>query len=423
MMNKQKAMLDTLKNVGQGAVNFFVNLGHEFVAKGCQRSAAALTYMTLFALVPLTTVTYSMFSIVPAFEGVAEQLNNLIFNNFVPETGSEIQSYLSDFSSQARNLTGFGVAMLVITAYLMLTNIEKTFNSIWGVSQARRGLSSFLLYWAVLSIGPMLLGAGLVMSTYLLSVEILVQEYDQFGLLDAVFRLVPILMTSMAFTLLFAAVPNCRVPLHFAIAGGVVTALFFELVKMLFGYLVANSSYKLVYGAFAAVPLFLLWINILWTIVLAGAVFVRTLAERGYRSRKVRYSDIRAVLECLAVFREKSRTGARVSDADCVGVGIGLVHWQMLRSQLAQARWIAVTDSGHYVLSRDLDHTSLWDVAELVAMPLSEPLPDDIEGDRDWHHVFFERRSEVLAFAKEQFSTSLEDLFANRCARKEQLAI
>src|SRR5690606_29163562 len=96
--------------------------------KGCQKSAAALTYMTLFGLVPLMTVTYSMFSLFSIFDGVAIQLQDLIFSHFVPQTGDEVKKYLSNFSSQARSLTGFGVGMLVVTAYLMLTNIEKTFN-------------------------------------------------------------------------------------------------------------------------------------------------------------------------------------------------------------------------------------------------------------------------------------------------------
>lgn len=99
--------------------------------KQCQKSAAALTYMTLFAIVPMMTVSYSMFSVIPAFSGLESQLQALIFNNFVPSTGQEVQQYLSGFSSQARSLTSVGVIMLVVTAYLMLKNIEGNFNSIW----------------------------------------------------------------------------------------------------------------------------------------------------------------------------------------------------------------------------------------------------------------------------------------------------
>ncbi len=391
---------------------FIRNLAHEFMDKGCQKSAAALTYMTLFALVPLMTVTYSMFSLFSVFDGVAMQLQNLIFSHFVPQTGGEVQKYLSNFSSQARSLTGFGVGILVITAYLMLTNIEKTFNTIWGVKKARRGLSSFLLYWAVLSIGPLLLGAGLVMSTYLLSLKLVVSEFDQLGVSTLLFRLLPIAMTSAAFTLLFAAVPNCRVPIRDAAIGGVLTALCFEALKMVFAVIVAKSSIKLVYGAFAAVPLFLMWINLLWTIILSGAVFVRTLAEKGYKNRASRLTTLAAVLRCLAIFRERSLTGMHVSDRDCVATGVSLVQWQHLRDLLTSNNWIAVTDNGNYVLCRDLARANLWDLAKMVNMNVNEPIPDKIEGEPHWWADYAQRLRDSLQQSRAAFDVSLEEFYA-----------
>lgn len=416
-MADQHPALQKVIFVFQEVWDFLKNLTRDFMDNNCQKSAAALTYLTLFALVPTMTVTYAMFSLFPIFDGVAAQLQDLIFSNLLPETSSDVQGYLSDFSSQARNLTSFGAAMLVITAYLMLTNIEKTFNAIWGVQQARRGLSSFLLYWAVLSIGPLLLGAGLLMSTYLLSLKVMVQEYDQLGLAPTLFSFAPVLMTASAFTLLFAAVPNCRVPIKFAASGGLVTAICFELLKLGFGAFIANSTFKLIYGAFAVVPVFLLWINMLWIVVLAGAVFVRTLSEQGYNRRNGRFSDIRAVLQCLAVFREKSQSGSPVYDRDCTQTGLGLVHWQHLRSTLVKNNWIAVTDSGGYVLSRDLKSVTLWDVACLVNMPINESLPDRErlqldEQSKSWLEDYFTRRQRVEEYAKDNFELSLDELFA-----------
>ena len=126
-------------NLWLGVKIFALSLVRDFKAAGCQKSAAALTYMTLFALVPLLMVFYSVFSIVPAFESVGEQIQDALFSNLLPESSQSVQSYLQSFSSQARNLTLPGVAMLFVTAFLMLTNIEKNFNTIWGVTQARRG--------------------------------------------------------------------------------------------------------------------------------------------------------------------------------------------------------------------------------------------------------------------------------------------
>lgn len=406
-----------ISRVANAIGSFCGELFREFIDNGCQRSAAALTYMTLFALVPMMTVTYTMFSVVPAFDGVPEQLQSIIFDHFLPETGNEVSQYLSDFSAQARSLTKAGVVMLLITAFLMLRNIEKTFNSIWGVKQARGGMVGYLLYWAVLSIGPLLLGAGFVISTYLLSLRLVVDELSQMGIAAILASGLPMLFSSIAFTLLFVAVPNCRVPLRYGVVGGLLSALCFEALKSLFGYIVANSSFKLVYGAFAAVPLFLLWLNLLWTIILAGAVFVRTLSEHAYSARVMRYSDLIAVLRCLSLFRQKSSSGEQVSDKDCVGLGLGLVHWQRLRSLLVQQRWIAVTDTGDYVLSHNLRHLSLWDVAALVKFPVGKSLNDvsaALVEPEPWLEEVFERQNKLAGFAREVFTVPLEELFVGQ---------
>jgi len=393
--------------------HFFRNLAREFIDKKCQKSAAALTYMTLFALVPMMTVTYWMFSFIPAFEGVGDQLQSVIFSNFVPETGMEVQNYLADFSSQAKSLTLPGFLMLVVTAYLMLTNIEKNFNTIWGVDQARRGLSSFLLYWAVLSIGPILLGAGLLMSTYLLSQKLVVGDINLISTIAPIFRIVPVLMASVAFTLLFAAVPNCRVPLKDAVIGGVLTAICFELAKAGFGAVVANSSFQLIYGAFAVVPLFLIWVNLLWMIILLGAVFVRTMAEKEYAGGAQRLPDVVAILLCLEIFQRKSQTGDSVTDKECVAAGVGLVHWQTLRSLLVRNRWVAVTDTGNYVLCRDLKSITVWDVAVLVGLPASANLHVGHDG-LPWLTRVESLQNNVSEYSQNTMDTTLEALFTSK---------
>ena len=162
---------------------FLQMIGQQLKDTDCQKSAAQLTYVTLFALVPLMTVTYSMFSAIPAFQGLGEQVQDLIFANMVPETGQELLGHLREFSQQARRLTIVGVVFLVASAHFMLANIEKNFNSVWGIVRGRRGISKFLLYWAVLSLGPLLLGVGLAMSTYLASLRLFMDGYEALGLI------------------------------------------------------------------------------------------------------------------------------------------------------------------------------------------------------------------------------------------------
>lgn len=391
----------------------FDNLIRDFMAHGCQKSAAALTYMTLFAIVPLMTVVYSVFSVIPAFDGVAERLQIMIFSNFIPETSQSIQQYLATFSAQARSLTAAGVAMLMVTAYLMLVNIEATFNAIWGVEKPRRGLSSFLLYWAVLSIGPLLLGAGLAASTYVLSLKLMMTGDHALGILGTVlFRLLPLVTAAAAFTLLFVAVPNCRVPLKYALIGGVTTAVLFEALKVIFSAMVANSSFQLIYGAFAAVPLFLLWVNLVWTIILAGAILVRTLAERFYLITEGKATDMVASLKCLALFHARAQQGGKVSDGDCYARGLGVVHWQRLRARLIKHNWIAVTNSGRYVLCRDLRKVSVWDLALMMQLQVSDLTVTIANPSREpWFDVYLKMRADLLNHAKGVMDINLEDFF------------
>ena len=150
--------LDAVKSRVAIARQFVQHLTHRYKTDGCRESAAALTYMSLFALVPLLTVLYTIASAIPAFQGLEVQLQGLLFEHLVPDSSSDIQGYLNDFSQQAKTLTGPGIAFLFVTAVLMLRNIEKAFNQIWRARKHRSAISSFLLYWAVLTLGPITIG-------------------------------------------------------------------------------------------------------------------------------------------------------------------------------------------------------------------------------------------------------------------------
>jgi membrane protein len=383
----------------------------EFTRKRCQQRAAALTYMTMFSLVPMMTVVYTMLSVVPEMQGASDQLQELVFKHIVPSSGSQLNSYLEDFSTQARNLTWVGVVILVVTAYLMLKDVEKAFNDIWGVEQGRNGVSNFLLYWAILSLGPLLLGVGLAMSTYLLSLQFAVVEYDSLGILPALFSYVPWVLTALAFTLLFSAVPNCKVPFRDAFIGGVISAILFELLKDLFGMVVAHSSFRVIYGAFAIVPFFLLWMNMLWMIVLAGAVLVRNLTA--YRSPEVviEHTDLMAGLMVLWCFHQHSRSGSVITDEMVLGEGVSDGQWQNLRSVLIANQVITVTQQEDYVLCRDLDYLTLAQFAQILdVMPTTESDYGDMQ-HLAWFPAVHTRLSAIEQHAEGAFDVSLEALF------------
>lgn len=397
------------------ARDFFMLIVSQFREKSCQKSAASLTYVTLFSIVPLMTVTYSMFSIIPAFQGLGDQLQDLIFAHVLPETGQELINYLRDFSTQARKLTLFGVIFLVGSAYIMLTTIEKNFNAIWGVLHGRKGVANFLLYWAVLSLGPLLLGLGLAMSTYLASLRLLMDAYDSLGLVAWVFRIGPWLLTVAAFTLLFVTVPNCKVPLSHSIVGGVVTSLAFEALKTIFGYIVTHSSLTLIYGAFAIVPLFLLWVNLIWMVILGGAVLVRTISTYQIVLKDRGYSDLLAALLVLWRFYEAAIGGGRLSDTNLIRTGLSSEQWQRIRTALESAQIITATSQGDFVLSRDLHYLTLAQLSEYLALPRQMPAdPGSLKEELPWFDRLETHLGALDAFADKQLAVTVAELFEQR---------
>ena len=391
-------------------------VARRFVDDGCQHSAAALTYMTLFAVVPMMTVTFSMFSLIPAFQGVGAQVQDLIFSVFIPTAGTEIESYLGDFTTKARKLSVVGVGILVVTAYLMLHNIERVFNRIWATTGPRRGVSAFLLYWAVLSLGPLLLGSAILMNTYVLSIRLFTGNIAQ-GAINALFGYLPLILTATAFTLLYTVVPNCKVMLRNALTGGIVATLALELAKSGFGYVVSNSSYASIYGAFAAVPIFLLWIYLGWMIILGGAEFVRA-TENFSAEIQGRLSIQSAAVFVLWLFWQAHKKGSEVSEIELRCEGIPSDSWRELREPLLDGHIISVTERGHYILKRSLDDLSLWGLLKLFPQSLVPPGNElrSHSGTAAWWTDYTSILEEYSANSEKLLSLSLNSLFerANR---------
>jgi len=347
-----------------------------FGADRCSQNAAALTYMSLFALVPLLTVLYTMASAIPAFQGAENQMQTLLFKHMVPQSSAEIEGYLEKFSQQAKNLTGPGVAFLLVTAVLMLRNIEKAFNLIWRARENRSPLSSFLLYWAVLTLAPILIGLALAMSTYLSSFTDTLASYDIFGARAALLRITPLLLSTLGFSLMYAAVPNCRVPFRHVMIGGLIVALVFHAARSLFTQLVAQSSITFIYGAFAAVPLFLLWVYLSWNIVLMGGILVHSLSAYQSREQAERPIVMKA-LQVLHLFWQKQLSGDAVRELDLLNHkheivrGLDSDTWGTIRNILLDQRIITQNDKGHYLLSRDLNTVSFWQLKEWIEGELS----------------------------------------------------
>lgn len=380
-------------------------------------SASALTFVSLFALVPLLTVFYSILSVVPAFATLEQQIQDFLFRHFVPSTGAEVQSYLRDFTQQARRLTAAGSVLLLLSAYLMLRNVETQFNVIWQVRQQRRGLASFLIYWAVLSLGPLLIGAGLAISTYLFSLSILDDARPAQWLRGWVPELLPQFFSFATFTLMYRVVPNCHVPMRNAVLGGLLAALAFEAGKQVFTMAIAGGTYTLIYGTFAGLPLFLLWLHVSWQILLVGAEFVHALGA--YRSRhSLQLPDLLAALGILERLYRFHQDGAVLPEREILqhnwlfgSFDIDPAQWQRLRGPLLDARLMRETEPGSYFLGTDASCVTLWTIYRLTGP--APQLPDDaVRQDLPpWCRMAIERVERADQRLHDTLGLSLEDTF------------
>lgn len=335
------------------ALRFVRFLLARFGADGGPQSAAALTYMSLFALVPLLTVVYSALSLVPALQGFEGQIEEWIYARFLPSFGSEISAYLSEFSAQARSLSGLGGVFLLITAYLLLVNIEANFNQLWGCPARSRGVATLIHYWAILTLGPLLLGIALALRAYLVSLQ-LFSVGGALGELSALLvGQLPRLLGWAALTLIYALVPNQPVSWRHAAVGGVVTVLALELAKQLFTELMGQTIYAAVYGAFAAVPLFLIWIYLVWVIVLFGAELVWALGQFNRADGAVDWSPLAARLWLLWSGWQAGQSGAARLAAE-PPAGLSAAQLQSARSWLVARDYAVQTSAGDYLLSCSL---------------------------------------------------------------------
>ncbi|MEH6577843.1 MAG: YihY family inner membrane protein [Amphritea sp.] len=379
-------------------------------------NASALTYTTLFAVVPLMTVSYAMLAAVPSFQGAGEQVQGWIFENFVPATGAVVQEYLSSFASQARKLTVVGLVFLFVTSIMMMKNIEAAFNHIWRVSEPRKGLSSFLLYWAILSLGPILLGVGLLVSSYIASLSLFTSATEIVGR-GRLLSMLPMAMSTAAFTLLYAAVPNCRVPLKNAFIGALVVALLFETAKRGFAFFVIQfPSYELIYGAFAAVPLFLAWIFIAWTIILMGAELTRALTVYRELQQGALNSHLHTLVAVLYRLWQAQQRGESVDDRVLLREVEGLEQsgWDCYVQLLMAPSIIKRTDQGEYLLARDMGSFSLDELNRQLPWPVPDPAAiDSIYG---WQRELDSRLQQVATSRKLALDITLESLFSDIAA-------
>ncbi len=243
-------------------------------------NAGYLAYISLLSLVPMMTVLLSVLSSFPVFSDVGNVIQDFLITHFVPAAGDAVKSALLDFIANTGKMTAVGGAFLFVAALMLISNIDKNLNYIWRVKKKRRAVFSFSMYWMVLTLGPILVGASIVATSYITSLKIL-ESNTISSAFEFFLRWLPFLLSFSAFVGLYLLVPNKKVYFSHAVVGAIIAALLFEASKKGFAlYITQFPSYQLIYGALAAIPILFVWVYLCWLIVLIGAEVTAALGER-----------------------------------------------------------------------------------------------------------------------------------------------
>lgn len=349
----------------------------QFFGRRTMQSASALAYTTLLSLVPLIGVVFSFFGNLPVFKDLSEVIQEFVFNNFVPSFGQTIRDYLINFSIKASHLTTTGIIFLVIIALMLMFTINSALDNIWHINKRRHLLGRFLVYWAILTLGPVLIGVGFYATSYLLTLPLIENVGSVISIKSRLLALMPFFTTSIAFTLLYILVPNARVNVRHAIAGGISSAILFEMAKYTFGFYVKTvSTYTMIYGAVAVIPMFLIWIYVSWSIVLFGAQISYSLSvfrieDVGKHPSETHWGFMDAyqiIGECWLA--QKQGTGRSVRQLKKAGVQISHLSMNEVFDLLIKAKWIERNVSGQWCLIRDLGELTLMDLYAILPCKL-----------------------------------------------------
>jgi membrane protein len=347
-------------------------------------SASSLTFTTTMALVPLVTVALAIFTAFPMFAKFQLVLEKWLLESLIPDNiARQVMGYLTQFAGQANKLGGAGVALLLVTALALVFTIDHTLNSIWRVRTHRPFGQRLLVYWAALTVGPLLLGVSLSLTSYAISASSgLVAGMP--GAVELLLELLQYFMIAGGMAGLYHYVPNTQVKWTHAWAGGLFVSAGLEIAKRLLAlYLSKVPGYSLVYGAFATVPIMLIWIYTAWVIVLWGAVIAaylpslmaRTLRRGGAPGWQ--FELALAVLQQLHRSRATPARGMSVAELTQV-LQVDALQLEPVLETLSTLDWVQqlsetkVADESRYVLLADPQTTPLAPLMQHLLLERSD---------------------------------------------------
>jgi len=345
----------------------------------CMRIAAALSYTSLLALVPLGAIAFAILRAFPVFDNIQDQIKSLLFENFLPESVEGAQVYFDQFVGAAGGMTAVGIVGLAVTAIMLLSTIEAALNSIFHVKAKRPLVPRLMMFWAVMTLGPLLLGGSLSLATYLYALTEWTGAGSIPGLGGVMARLLPSILAMFAFTVFYAIVPYRSVKTMHALIGGISAGVLFGLLRKLFAlYISAFPAYQTIYGALAAVPIFLIWMYLSWAVVLIGAEIAASLPEWGRIRGAEGFDDLNPARKLDAALVSIERLWRKGRGEDTPHQTRNPQREDMLTQALEalrQAGFVALSDQGEWLLKQDPETLRIADVVHRLDLA---PNPDDL---------------------------------------------
>ena len=408
-----KPILNSVKELGRQfrlLGNFVVLVYRRFKEERCFQLCGSLTFTTMLALVPLITIMATVMTAFPVFDNVVDTLKSYVASNLVPEGSSKlVTTYMQQFADNAARLTALGIVLLGVSAIMLMLTIDRAFNTIWRVKRPRSLIQRVLIYWSVLTIGPMLIGGSLSLTSWLVSQSLGLGKQAP-EIVVAFLKLGPMVMTSIAFGFLYRTVPNRQVTVLDAAVGGIIASFAFEGMKIGFGHFIAHfATYKLVYGTFASLPILLVWIYLSWVVIVFASVITAVLPywrSGGVILKQAPGSQFVAAMEILKMLY-RAYVDGEVLNLQQLRMALKL-SWEeaeAILEKLVNAGWVAKLQGNGWVIARDASNIPVKEIFRLFVFGRDA-------GEVSEESAIRKLVAMVSSTVDGELSFSLQDLFA-----------
>ncbi len=339
-------------------------------------TASSLSFSTIFALIPALALLLAAVAAYPGLSALRGRMEQFLLSNLMPETGLHVGVAIAGFVRAAGELTAVGIVGLIAAALVLLVSIESAFNKIFRVARHRRLAIRLLVFWTLMTIGPLFLGLGFSLFGIFAALPLFGAPEEATNFDIVLGSVAPAVLGWIVLTVLYAIVPNRRVFLKDAMVGALLAAGLLTFVRYTFAfYVLTMTAYQAIYGAMAAIPIFLVWVFVVWVVVLAGAVVTASLPDwRHERSGAVigpagRLMTALSILERLG---RAARDGSGLTTARLArNISAPDIIFAAVLTELRNTRFVVMTEAGEWVLARDLDRTPLADLVHCFGFGLS----------------------------------------------------